>query len=85
MGDIVLVAKTLFDGVWRMLVETKFPGTDFSLAALSIAVLIAVFAIAILKLITGFSMGGSTYGRASDAVEKAKLAYDSKHKRKIGF
>lgn len=85
MDDIILVAKTLFSNVWNMLLNINFPGTDISLAALSIAVLIISFTIGIFKTITGFSMGGSTYGRASDAVDKAKSAYKAAHKRKIGF
>lgn len=85
MENIILVAKTLFTGVWNLLLNTKFPGTNFSLAALSITLIIIGFTIGIFKLITGFSMGGSTYGRAADAADKVKRTYDSRHKRKIGF
>lgn len=85
MEDIVLVAETLFNGVWEICVQTNFPGTNFSLAAIAIAVMIAGFAIRIFSFLTGFSAGGSTYGQAADAMEKGKAAYDQTHKRKIGF
>lgn len=85
MKDIVIVAKTLFDGVWNMLLSTSFPGTDISLAALSIAVMVICFVIRIFSFITGFSAGGATYGRAADAVEKVKHSHDLANKRKIGF
>jgi len=51
MDDIVMVAETLFGGVWRMLLNTDFPGTDISLAALSIAVLIICFVIRIFSFV----------------------------------
>lgn len=85
MENIATVAKTLFDGVWSMLVETDFPGTDFSLAAVSVAVLIACLAVRIFSYLTGFHSGGVSYGRASDSLEKAKAAYNSSHRNKIGF
>lgn len=85
MDNIVTVAETLFLGVWHMLLETDFPGTDISLAAISIAVMIAGFAIRIFSYLTGFRGGGATYGRAADAADRAKATYDSKNKRKIGF
>lgn len=85
MESIILVAQTLFTGVWNLLLNTNFPGTEISLAALSITVIIIVFMISIFKLLTGFSMGGSTYGRAADSADKVKRTYDSRHKRKIGF
>lgn len=85
MDDIIFVAETLFHGVWSMLLNIDFPGTDISLAALSLAVLVICFVVAIFKFLTGFSAGSSTYGRAADAMEKAKRTYDSRHKRRIGF
>lgn len=85
MDDIISVAETLLGGVWNMLLNTNFPGTDISLATLSLAVLIICFLISIFKYLTGMQMGGSTYGRAADAVEKAKISYDKRHRNKIGF
>lgn len=85
MDDIALVAKTLFDGVWTMLVQTKFPGTDFSLAAISIAVMIACFAIRIFSFLSGLRSGGASYGQAADSFEKAKAAYNNSRRNKIGF
>lgn len=85
MDSIVLVAKTLFTGVWNLLLNTNFPGTEISLAALSITLIIIGFTVGIFKFLTGFSADGSTYGRAADAMEKAKRTYDSRHKRRIGF
>lgn len=85
MKDIALVAKTLFDGVWEMLVQTNFPGTDFSLAAISVAVMIACIAIRIFSYFTGFHSGGASYGQAADSAEKANIAYKNAHKNKIGF
>lgn len=86
MDDIILVAETLFNGVWNILVATKFPGTEFSLAAITIAIMIACFAIRIFSYLTGFHAGGSTYGQAADAMEKGKSAYlHLKPKNKIGF
>lgn len=85
MDDIISVARTLFSGVWDMLLNTDFPGTDISLAALSVAVIIIAFSIRIFNFISGFGASGSTYGQAADALEKGKSAYDRTHKRKIGF
>ena len=85
MESIILVAQTLFTGVWNLLLNTNFPGTEISLAALSITVMIIVFMISIFKLLTGFSMGGSTYGRAADSVEKVKSARDNRDAIKLSF
>ena len=72
MNDIVMVAKTLFDGVWNMLLSVNFPGTDISLAALSIAVMVIGFVIRIFGLLTGFSVDGAIYGRSADAMDKVR-------------
>ena len=85
MSDVIDVVKVFFEGAWNLLLQTDFPGMDISLAAISIAVLIAGFSIRIFGYLTGFHAGGDTYGKAADAAEKAKAAYDHTHKRKIGF
>lgn len=83
MDNIILVAKTLFDGVWNLLLNTKFPGTNFSLAALSITLIIIGFTISIFKVLTGFHMGDATYGRAARSSERIKsAAYSAKLKQK---
>lgn len=85
MDSIILVAQTLFTGVWNLLLNTNFPGTEISLAAISITVIIIGFSIGIFKLLTGFYMGGSTYGRAANAADKVKSSYKRSQERKSGF
>lgn len=85
MSNIILVADTLFTGVWNMLLSVNFPGTNFSLAALSVTLIIIGFTIGIFKLLTGFSMGDATYGRAASAYDRIKSAdHKARWKRKWG-
>ena len=85
MDSIVLVAKTLFTGVWNLLLNTNFPGTEISLAALSITLIIIGFTVGIFKFLTGFHMGDATYGRSANAVDKVKNAYKRSQDHKSGF
>lgn len=85
MSDVVDTVKVFFQGAWNLLLQTDFPGTDISLAAISLAVLIAGFAIRIFSYLTGFHGGSDTYGKAADAADRAKAAYEHTHRRKIGF
>ncbi len=85
MDNIVEVAETFFGGAWDMLLKTDFPGTNVSLAAVSISFAVIGFSIRLLGFLTGFGMSASGYGRAADSAEKMKNAIQWKNRRKIGF
>lgn len=72
MSDVIDVVKVFFEGAWNLLLQTDFPGTDISLASISIAFLIAGFAIRVFGFLTGFRMGDGSYGRAADSVDKIR-------------
>lgn len=74
MDNLVLVAKNLFSGVWNMLLQTDFPGTDISLAAFTLAIVVMTGAIKIFGYLTGFRAGYG-YGAAADSAAKAHAAY----------
>ncbi len=76
MGVVSDVASALFGGVWRLLLETDFPGLGVSIAAVSVALVLIRFSIRIFGFLTGFGMSGGDYGRAASAAEKAKSDYD---------
>lgn len=66
------VAGTFFDGVWKLLVKTDYPGLGVSIAGVLISVLLIRFSIRIFQFITGFSASGGDYGRAASSAEKFK-------------
>ena len=72
MNNIVEVAETFFGGVWKMLLETDFPGTNVSMAAVTISLFIASFSLRLLGVITGFGAGAADYGRAADRANKIR-------------
>lgn len=72
------VASALFGGVWRLLLETEFPGIGVSVAGVAVALVLIRFSIRIFGFLTGFGISGGDYGRASEAIDKAKVAYDKK-------
>lgn len=74
MSDVIDVVKVFFEGAWNLLSQTDFPGTKISLAAISIAVLVAGFSIRLFGYLTGFRMGDGSYGRAADSIEKVRSA-----------
>ncbi len=74
MSDVIDVVKVFFEGAWNLLLKTNFPGTEISLAAISIAFLVAGFSIRIFGYLTGFHMGDGSYGRAADSIEKVRSA-----------
>lgn len=85
MDNLLFVAKTFLENAWRFFVEIEIPGLDISVGALSVALFIIGFSIRIFSYLTGFHMGGGSYGQAADAADKVKSAYDHSHRRKIGF
>ena len=76
MDNVAEVAKVMFGGVWKMILQTDFPGTDISLAAVFISVFIASFSIRIFGVLTGFGLNGSDYGRAANHLEKYRSMKD---------
>lgn len=72
MDNIKDVAKVIFDGVWDLFLQTDFPGTGVSLAAVAISFAVIGFSIRLFGFLTGFGMSGSDYGRAATTAEKYK-------------
>lgn len=85
MDNIKDVAKVIFGGVWDMFLQTDFPGTGVSLAAVAISFAVIGFSIRLFGFLTGFGMGASDYGRASDVADKAKTIEKMRSRNKIGF
>lgn len=85
MEAVSKIASTFFDGVWRLLLKTDFPGLGVSIAGVMISILIIRFSIRVFQYLTGFGMGTSDYGKAADGAEKVKNAYKWKNRNKIGF
>ena len=81
MDNIRMIAETFFTGVWQMMLQTDIPGTDISIAGLSLALLVIGLSIRIFSYLTGFHMG--SYGAAADAAEKGRSTIQ-KLKRKSG-
>lgn len=78
MQNIVLVAKTVFAGVWDLCLNTLMPGTNLSIAAFVVALMIIGFALKLFSVLTGFRMGGSTYGKAATSADKVKHLRDKR-------
>lgn len=77
--DIVTdVASAVFGGVWRLLLETDFPGLGVSIAGVVIALVLIRFSIRIFSFLAGFGLSGGDYGRAATTAEKTKSDYDKK-------
>lgn len=79
------VAGTFFEGVWKLLVKTDYPGLGVSIAGVLISVLLIRFSIRIFQFITGFHAGANDYGRAADGAEKVKNSVQWKNRNRIGF
>ncbi len=79
MEVVADVAEKVFGGVWNLLLKTDFPGLGVSIAGVAIAVLLIRFSVRIFSFFTGFRGGAGDVGRAADAAEKAKAAYDRKN------
>ena len=82
IGD---VAGTFFDGVWKLLIKTDFPGLGVSVAGVMISLLLIRFTIRIFGFVTGFHAGAADYGRAADSADKVKNSVQWKNRNKIGF
>lgn len=76
MNVVSDVASAIFGGVWRLLLETDFPGVGVSVAAVAVALVLIRFSIRIFGFLTGFGMSSGDYGRAANAAEKAKHEYE---------
>lgn len=87
MGEstVAQVAKSFFSNIWELLLSVDVPGLGVPFAAFLVAVFLIRFSIRIFGFISGFGMGSSDYGRVADMTDKARVAYDIKHRRKIGF
>lgn len=72
MDTVSQIAGTFFDGVWKLLLKTDFPGIGVSFAAVMISLLIIRFSIRIFQMLTGFGASGGDYGRAANSAEKLK-------------
>ena len=70
------ISRALFHSIWEMLVQLDYPGLNVSFAGVMVSVLLIRLSISIFKYLTGFSAGGSDYGRATDWVNKGQ----GKHK-----
>lgn len=81
MDNLLLVAKTFLENAWKFFVQINVPGLDISVGSLGIALLLIGFSVRIFSYLTGFHMGGGSYGRAADAADKAKSAYDHVNRR----
>lgn len=84
-STVAQVAKNIFGNIWTMLLSVDVPGLDVPFAAFVVAVFLIRFSIRIFGFISGFGLNSGDYGRAADLTDKARVAYDMKHRRKIGF
>ena len=64
------IAETFFNGIWRMLLQTDYPGVGVSVAGVMISFFLIRLSIALFKYITGFSSGNADYGRAADHIDR---------------
>lgn len=76
MNVVAEVAQAVFGGVWKLLLNTDFPGIGVSIASVAVSLVLIRFSIRVFGFLTGFGMGGGDYGRASNAVDKYKAARD---------
>ena len=84
MNVVSEVANAVFGGVWDLMMNTEFPGVGVSIAGVAVTLIFVRFSIRIAGVLTGFRSGDGV-GRAADAAVKAKIEYDRKNRRKIGF
>lgn len=84
-STVAQVAKNFFGNIWTMLLSVDVPGLDVPFAAFIVAVFLIRFSIRIFGFISGFGLNSGDYGRAADLADKGRVAYDMKHRRKIGF
>lgn len=80
MNMIPQVAEAIFGGVWKLLLNTDFPGIGASIGGVVLSLVFIRFSIRLVGFFTGFRSGGSV-GRAADAAERAKSRYDRKTKQ----
>lgn len=85
METVSSVANTFFDGVWKLLLKTDFPGIGVSIAGVMISILLIRASISLFQHLAGFGASGSDYGRAADQAEKLKNGLKWKNRNKIGF
>lgn len=83
VADII---KTVFGGIWDIMLNVDVPGLGVSIAAFSIALFLIRFSIFLFHFVSGLGgMGMSDYGRGADLADRAKRSYDWNNRRKIGF
>ena len=86
MNPVKEVSENIFGNIWELFLSVKVPGLDISFAALLIALFLIRFSIRLFGFVSGFTgMSGADYGKAADLSDKARISYEMKHRRKIGF
>lgn len=70
------VAEAIFGGVWKLMLNTDFPGMGVSIASVAVALLLIRFSIRLFGFFTGFGASSGDYGRAADSAEKLKNRLD---------
>lgn len=72
MNVVSEVANAVFSGVWDLMMNTEFPGVGVSIAGVAVTLIFVRFSIRIVGFLAGFHANGGDYGRAANAIDKAK-------------